>query len=237
MSNFRAACSETLQRHLIKSFVILKKCMALVLLCLRTMTRKQKKRLRAITEEELNYALSYIPSQHESLVRGKFRLLSHQMMDANGKIIAAHYDNVTDSVLIYGFDQDDISHGVHLEIIWHEVGHVFFEKALGRLARARWEQERNKDLPFPILLSDIYTKAALWEEEFCFTYALMIRERFYRENHMKMKVKKTARLGKEIPKRSEFVGKLIADADKKKNSEGCYQEAMRRFDEWAGKLK
>jgi len=54
---------------------------------------------------------------------------------------------------------------------------------------------------------------------------------------MKMKVKKTKQLEKEIPKRSAFVNKLIMNADKKIAKEDCYREAMQRFDAWAGKLK
>ena len=193
--------------------------------------------MRAITQEELDDALLYIPLRHRILVKGKFELLSHQMTDANGRVIEAHYDNVSDTVLIYALHEDDILHGAHMEIVWHEVGHVVFEKQLDRRARSNWEHARSKDLPFPILLSDIYSKETLWEEEFCFTYALVIRERFYRENRMKTKLTITKQLEKEIPKRSALVRKLIINADKKVTKEGCYREAMQRFDAWAGKLK
>ncbi|MFH1830930.1 MAG: hypothetical protein ABH871_09180 [Pseudomonadota bacterium] len=198
---------------------------------------KNRTKYRAITGKQLKEALSYIPFNHRKLVEGKFQLLAHQMADGQGRAIDAHYDEASDTILIYAFTESEIRHGVHLETIWHEVGHVVFIKTLKRKTRLQWEQVRNNDAPFPIILSDIYSRKMIWEEEFCFTYALLIRERFYERNGMKSKLKKTKQSANEIPQRSDFTRKIIQMADKKNDKPVCYREAMRRFDVWAGKLK
>lgn len=197
-------------------------------------------KLYAITLGELEEALQYLPASHREGLLDRFQLVGHRMFDSKGRLICGHYDGKTDTIIIYAYSKSEIHRKSHWNIIWHEVAHRVFEKMLSKSQKVEWQLAREKDAPFPIELSDIYSGKRLWEEEFCFIYTLIIRERFYKENDMKTKLTKNRNLQEQIPKRSKFVKKIVKDTKskmpRKSQRDGCYKEAEDRFEKWAGEL-
>lgn len=194
---------------------------------------------RALTKGEITEALSYLPRKHKNLVKGTFQTYNTRQKNPKGQVVEGKYVPSKNKIVLYAFSIKEILSKRYLNTIWHEVGHKVFHQFLTRGDKESWEKIRRHE-KFIIDLADVYGFKELWEEEFCFTYQILVRLNFYKTNKMNRKEKKLEKTLNSIPKRKNFVKKTFSGASsklsKKSNQKDCLKLAQDRLEKVIGPL-
>ena len=194
---------------------------------------------RALTEGEITEALSYLPGKHKDLVKSHVRTYNVRRKNRKNQVIEGSYLVSNGHVLVYAFSPREILRKRYLNTVWHETGHKVFQETLTRVEKACWGNIREQE-EFILDLSDLYTVRDLWEEEFCFTYQMLIRLDFYTANKMKIKKNKLKKFLDGVPKRKIFVQKIITQASdndfENLDRKNCLKIAQDRLEKIIGPL-